>query len=277
MKKGCILLFIGVVIVHSSVIIPVCKEMVSLLIHTYMPSMFILLVLAKLYIFQSSHHSYWIKGLNMDSNALALIQSMLMIGYPIQSVLVCEQYEKHHITEKQALRLIYSISLPSLAFTFMTLTLVISLKEALILYMTQFMICLFFLSISKNIPIQIHMKSEQSTFIHQLRQSIQFAYQSLANILAFLMICGSIKALLLHYFPIFNQIIIILMEFSSACFEIKEYLLPSIAFIIGFASLSIHLQVYASCTLPHFSYKTYLTHRIIQGLMSAFIIWTFYR
>lgn len=273
MKKLSIGLIIAIVVVHSSLIIPVCRQMVSLVIEQYLPSMFILLVLGKLYSFQSSTKKYRIPILNIDSACWQFIQCMIMIGYPVHARLINEQYEAHHLSEKQALRLIYAFSLPSLAFSLMTLSFLLDIASAFKLYLIQVSIGFFFFLLTRKQSIQLTVSSQSLTFMEQLRQSIRFAYHSLINILAFLMIAGTIKALLIHYVPFANNLVIILMEFSSACFLYASHpqALPILAFILGFGSISIHLQVLSSCTLPHFSYRRYFMFRIIQSIL-AFLL-----
>lgn len=209
-----------------------------------------------------------------DSNTLSLIFLCSLMGFPASFFYINQQVKQQKLSVRQAKRLIYCLSIPSLSFMLMTITNLFGLRFAVTLWMIQLLsiVILFIQTKSTFITYTFH-KNESDSLIHQ----IHFAFRTMAYILAYLMITLVLKTFFIHYFPFLEIPVRLFFEFSSGCFYLAHlpfhplfiFLLTSCC--LGFGGFCVHFQCFGGCEECHLSYFHYLKYRFLQVLYMCII------
>ena len=289
MKFIAVLLLCVLSFWHSEWLLISSRESIVFFFEQLLPSMFFLMVVIRLFVSVVNTKSHCLdrigNSLGMDGQALILAFSAFMLGFPGGALLINEFCRKQAIDVKAARRLIYCVSCASISFMLMTIsTLFHSLSFALFLYLIQFISVIFLLSATRRNRIEMQKEQKAISFFQSFSQAISFSLHAMAAILAYLLVISSIRSLLLIYFSLFDSLVLLTLEFSSALSSLSQSTLAiSAQFIcasalLSFGGFSVHLQVLGSCEESKLNYGIYFGYRMIQVLISvllAVIVCTF--
>lgn len=245
------------------------QQILQFFILQLFPSMFVFLIFLPMIELPSFHvlDRWLLKRFYFNGRALSLILLCILMGFPASFFLLNQQVKHHHLSIIQAQRLIYCVSIPSLSFMLMTLTNLFQLSLSLTLWIIQIISIFILLLTTKNIPLILTLPSKEN---QTLSKNISFAFQTMAFILAYLMITLVIKSFVLYLLPLLEIPILLFFEFSSACLYLSHtsfspFLLTLC--VLGFGGLCVHLQCMSSCEDCEISYWTYLKYRLLQMII----------
>lgn len=269
MKTLFLYLFIFLSILHNQNIIEQNQKTLLFFMNQLLPSLFILCVFVQLIPTPIIKKQRKIQILNIDLSSLFLVIKMIFLGNPGNSYIINQLIKEKQITNQQAKRLIYCISIPSISFMLMTIPYLYNKEIAFILFTIHLLTLFILLVITRNIPIYLNIHIKEKTLI----EALLFSIKTMALILAYLFVVASIQSILFIYFPkmeLFNHL---LMEFSSGIsyFVNLENPILYLLVCIGFGGFCAHLQIISGCDEIKLNYFYYLLFRISHIFISLII------
>ena len=205
-------------------------------------------------------------------------------GFPLGAKMLISKYEDHLICKDELSRLLPLCTNPSLAFVVSGVGagLLGNIKTGIMLYLSTVISAVIVYMLLNRQPPKSLKSVEKSRQTFSLVNSIINAGRSSITVSSFIIFFSSIIGLLKSLIK--SEIIIALfsafLEVGSACSIIAEcgsplgrYSLPLIAFSLSFSGISVFLQVlsFSSDIKP----SEYITKKLMQGILSAFIITIF--
>jgi hypothetical protein len=205
-------------------------------------------------------------------------------GFPLGAKMLISKYEDQLICKDELDRLLPLCTNPSLAFVVSGVGagLLGNIKTGIMLYLSTVISAVIVYMLFNRQPSKSLKSVEKSRQSFSIINSIINAGNSCITVSSFIIffssIIGLIKAVIKN--EVIVSIISAFLEVGSACSIIAEcgsslgrYSLPLIAFSLSFSGISVFLQVlsFSSNIKP---YK-YITKKLMQGILSAFIITIF--
>ena len=276
MKTLFLLGFILLSVLHFQSIILENQRTLLFFMEQLLPSLFLLCVLIQMLPLpeKTKPHPLLQTVFRMDTASFFIVVKAILLGNPAGSYMINSLVKDHKITQAQAQRLIYCISVPSISFMLMSLAFMTSRIMAMIVFVIHLSGIVFLLFITRKTEITLSCHFEKVS----LYQSILFSFHTMALILSYLFISSSVKTLLLIYFPHAKIAIQLIMEFSSGCayFATYQNILFFLLICLGFGGLCAHLQIMSGCLESHLKYHRYLIFRIIHIIFSLSIFFMSY-
>ena len=210
----------------------------------------------------------------------------IISGYPLGAITAGELYENQYISKTEAERLIAfcNNSGPLFILGSVGAAIYADMKIGAILYITHILAAL-----SVGIIFRFYKRNELcGVYNKKIRNylslseifniSLQNAIRNILTVcgaVVFFSICGRI---LLDVFPLSDTMYTILsgiMEFATGTVNISYLSIPLAeklvltAFIVGFAGISVHMQVIAVISRHKLSLVPYFTGKILHGILAA--------
>lgn len=223
------------------------------------------------------------------SGAIAFILGIIS-GYPLGALTACQLFEGGYLTKEEAERLLTfcNNSGPLFILGSVGVSLFHSLNLGIIIYISHLLSALTVGLIMRNYK-KTYFTPETSTptateeNIGQIFSSVLAnSINSILTISGTIVFCSVISRSILELLPakgIVYSLILGGMEFVSGISVLSNLPIPLIlklmfsSWIVGFAGLSVHLQVMAIVSKYHLSLLPYIFGKIMQGIIS--IIYTF--
>lgn len=271
MKTFLLLGFMLLSVFHFQSIILENQRTLLFFMEQLLPSLFLLCVLVQMLpLPEKTKPNRFLKNVfHMDTASFFIVIKAILLGNPAGSYMINSLVKSHSITQAQARRLIYSISVPSLSFMLMSLAFMTSQTTALTVFIIHLGGIFFLLFITRKTELSLSCHFEKAS----LYQGISFSLHTMALILAYLFIASSFKTLLLIYFPYAEMMIHLLMEFSGGCayFAAYEKKLFFLLICLGFGGFCAHLQIMSGCLDARLNYRRYLIFRLCHILFSLIV------
>lgn len=271
------LLFLFILVaslLQMNCVIAISITTIQMFLNTLFPSLFFSLVLCKLLLQNGFINllSKYVPFLRYNTIIYGIFGSLL--GFAGNALLMKEAYDKQELSQRDLESVTLCFCIPSLSFFFTIGALLGNLYLGLLLYIIQLLFS--FLVLLFQPSSSLFEGTNKNTALHGLKDAIASSGVGLYMMLGFILFTNISISLLSACFPFPIQTVLHYMgEFASACVEVTtlSIILPKqlllLAFILGFGSISVHMQIYA--LLPvHPSYLKFLFYRILQSLFSAF-------
>lgn len=262
------------------------KEALSIWFEKLVPSMFLCMVMVRLFydqgIFQFLLRPFrWLISsvFHMDQNACSLVFSSLLLGFPSGAVLLDEQVAKGYLDDNNAKRLFYTCSFATPGFILLTCGSVLygSLAVGLKLLAIQWIIGILFLLMTRRQRIIMHqVPVSQKPLIASLTNALLESGKTLYMIGGYLMLFMTITSILLDFLPSFIALpVSIFTEFSNGVMVIHKQVwsfqmqMVITSMLLGFGGFCVHMQVIGMTSHISYNYRTYLFWRCLQALLSG--------
>lgn len=210
----------------------------------------------------------------------------IVSGYPLGAITAGELYKNNYITKTEAQRLLAfcNNSGPLFILCSVGLAMYSSLKYGVALY-----VCHILASVSVGILFRFYRRNDYiapKTIMTSDEKSIGTIFSISVNnaVSNMLTVCGTVvffsvvSSLIVSHLPLNNTLYAIFVSLSE--FVSGTNLISSLnmdmgikliltAFVVGFAGLSVHLQVMAAVSKYELSLKPYIIGKLLHGVLSA--------
>lgn len=252
------------------------KHALQIWFETLVPSLFLsvlcIQILYHLHLFEYlTYPFFFIKPiLNVNSHALSLIFTSVLLGYPIASHIFSD---KNTVDE----RLFLCCHIASPGFILITISSLYNSSVAYQLWFSQILSLFSLLFITRNTKINnTYVKQKEIPFFVMFTNVFKQSGISLFMIGGYFMFFLCLKEIIFILFPPFTHFFFhILLEFSSGTMFISQTNLPlifqliSISFILSWGGFCIHFQQFSNSSI---SYKKFIYFRILQIIFSILFI-----
>lgn len=273
MKTIFLFFLVFLSILHQQQILADSQAILHLFIHQLLPSLFFLCVIIQMIPLASFSllDPLTRKLFNINSTSFFLILKMILIGNPASSYMVDSL--SNVLTEKQTIRLISCVAIPSFSFMLMTLSLLTSLKLAITCFLIQVTSIFLLLSMTKKEAIDLSYQIPTPSLSNAIKQTVH----TMVMIISYLFLTTALKSFFIIYFPTLRLYIEIFMEFSSAASFLSHQSNPLFYFLIifGFGGLCSHLQVINGCSRISIHPFSYLMFRFLHISINLLIYFIF--
>ena len=271
--------FLVVFFSNSALIASQSKIMLTFWFESLVPSMFVCIFLIQLlsstsfFIALSKPFRFLCPLLNLDGDALGLVFSCLLIGAPSSTLLINEAYQKEEISEKMALRLLFSLSVSTVSFLIMSAGTQILKSQSLgvMLWLIQMCSAFVLLWLTRSTPILFTQKKTQKkhSFSSALLKTGTTLFLIGGYLLVFQTLCTLVSA---PFHQSIQSFIRIISEFSYGCQLIAKLFGTHDAFVListlcGFNGLCVQFQSLSMSELKIPVFK-YVCFRMLQALLS---------
>ena len=227
---------------------------------------------------------------NINPNGSAAFILGIMSGYPLGAVTVCDLYEGFYISKSEAERMLsfcnnsgplfilgaVGVGLYSGLWVGVTLYAVHIVSAVLVGVIMRFYKRNDFLAPKTKITVRGN--SPLAGFGTVLENSVS----SILNVCGAVIFFSVVSRLCLDFFSLEDKYMVIaggIMEFASGTKNVAlldiDFATKMIlsAFIVGFAGLSVHIQVLAAVSRHELSMKPYMIGKFLHGAISAVLMW----
>lgn len=286
-----LLSFLLLSLVYGTKVIEASRQSLTIWFEQLVPSMFVSMVLIRvLYKQDMLTHlfpSLFCRWFAMDSHAMTLVLSSMLLGFPNGSIFIEEAYQKGNIDLTGARRLFPICCFPTPGFVILSCGagLFHSITIGLLFYLSQILYGFLCLWLTRRTPISFHSSSQHATssLMKDLAISMMESGTSLFMIGGYLMLFMSMTSVLFSFLPAFLRIpLSICTEFSNGIYIIQEMawpLVPSLmasCALLGFGGFCVHMQIYSLCDQSKTSYLRFFLYRIFQSILTTVIFCLFY-
>lgn len=280
-----LLLVLALLLFFGNTSISLSKQALTLWFENLVPSMFVTMVIIRLlykqHMLQALFPTWFCQLFGLDQQAMALVISSMLLGFPNGSAFIEEAYQQDQITQASANRLFLICCFPTPAFVILSCgaQLYHAVKLGLFLYLSQLLygfLCLFFTRRHKVASVLIQ-KKETSTFMKDLSSALLESGTSLFLIGGYLMLFMSITGILFSFLPEGLRFPLqICAEFSSGTFLIQQHFSYPLSLLLtcvlfGFGGFCVHLQIFSMCPTCKTSYGKFFLARLLQSILSVSI------
>lgn len=217
----------------------------------------------------------------------------ILSGYPLGALTACRLYEASYLSKSETERLLAfcNNSGPLFILSAVGVSMYHSLKLGIILYLSHIIAALFVGIIMRRFGKEKHnaprlcMSTKQLSGGEIFKTVIANSLNSILTVCGVIIFVSVVSKLLLGLIPargIFRILILGGFEFVSGLSELSKASVPMLAklilsaWIVGFAGLSVHLQVMAVVAGHGLSLLPYILGKIIHGIVSAVTAGTLY-
>lgn len=254
------------------------------------PSLFIPMIIIKILymrnVFSFFHPKWILKLLNINKEALNIILSCMLLGFPTSSLLIDQAYHEHLLSKEGATRLLYICSFAAPGFVIVTCGGLFfhSIHIGIILFCAQIIAGLILLLCTRKQPIHaVSTVKKSQPFTKQLAISIKESGITLYMIGGYLLIFLSFTNTISNYLPSFLILPIkVVMEFSSGSFQINSLSIPLLSksifltLLLSFGGFCVHMQIFSMVEYIPLSYIKFLYYRILQGIFASISFYILY-
>lgn len=214
--------------------------------------------------------------MRLGETEITIFLLSLIGGFPVGAVLISNAYCNKEITKSTAERLLSFCVNSGPAFIIVTIGSVI-LKNEVIGYilllantLSAVTILLISLFTKKTNASERICKKNYSSFSVSIVKSTYEATQATLNICACVTLFSCISGIIADLIPnteVSNMITSIMEITNGIAFAQHNVII--IAFLLGFAGLSVHLQIISTCKNIKINYIKFLLSRILHGLLNS--------
>lgn len=223
------------------------------------------------------------------AGACAFVTGILS-GYPLGAHTACRLYESNYLSKTETERLLAfcNNSGPLFVFGSVGVALYSSPHLGAILYLAHLLACItvgilfrFYKSHEYN-AYETAVKTVPADISAAFSAATDGAIKSMLTICATVIFFGTITVLVTDLLPISGEIEAILTglcEFVTGSVKISQLhtdlwkQMVMSAFVIGFAGLSVHMQVLGVASGCDLSLKPYIFGKLLHGIISAVYVW----
>lgn len=272
------------VIVFGKVTLEASKDALTLWFEKLVPSMFVTLVLIRLFyhrqVLDHIHIPFLPRFFHMDDASFSLVLCCMFLGFPNGAQLIDEDFTKHRLSLRSAQRMLYTCSFPAPGFVILSCGTLLfhSTRIGVLLFLSQIVSGLILLWLTRAQTIN-RIPSQQTTYpsiMKSLSRAIWESGKGLYTIGGYLMLFMSVTTVLFQFLP--DKIALplrIVSEFSSGTMLVQQlpYTTPTLCLLtcmlLSFGGFCVHMQVCSMCEHLHISYVRYLSYRILQSILSV--------
>lgn len=285
-----LLLLLALCLIYGSKAIALSQQSLTLWFENLVPSMFVTMVLLRLLykqqLLQGLFPSFICRIFGLDQQAMALVVSSMLLGFPNGSQFIEEACQAQQIDKEGARRLFSICCFPTPGFVILSCgdRIFHSIPIGFLLYLSQIVYGFLCLWCTRKHPVHCmnHNQLQTSSFMKDLGASMKESGTSLFMIGGYLMIFMSVTGILFSFLPALLRLpFSIVAEFSSGTFLIQQAnlsyhgaLLATCA-LLGFGGFCVHMQIYSLCELSKTSYPAFFRYRLLQALLSTLIFCIF--
>lgn len=247
------------------------KIAINSFINALFPSLFLILVLSKLLYYYGVFNSLY-NHLPKILKSLYFPLLAIIFGFSGNAVFLNTNQE---LSDNNKKHLIYCFNLPSFSFTIFTLGYLLQdYFASSILFSIQVLAALI-LFFRKPLKLPKYLPAKNTPIKECLSKAIIESGVGLYIMLAYIIIISAISAMISNELWVNG-----LLEFSSSTLQISASNLPlvqkliAITIILGFGSISSHLQVFNLIEL-NLNYLTFYFYRLLQTILSLIILFFF--
>lgn len=209
-------------------------------------------------------------------SATAIILSLIG-GYPVGARCVASLFESGSINKEQAkkLSLITVCAGPSFVLNFVGNALLNSKKAGYILLISQIisffiiaLLCGRFIKV-KDENIVVNKKTSNANIVEAVENGCKATINMCAMVVVFSAIISVCDTLLKSY-TVGQDICCAILEVTTACNRLSaKYPLYVISFLIGFAGISVHFQIFSALKSIGVNKFLFFSIRILQGIIAC--------
>ncbi len=220
----------------------------------------------------------------------------IISGYPLGAVTACQLYEGGYLSKSETERLLAfsNNSGPLFILGSVGISMYHSLGLGVILYISHILSAITVGIIMRNYkktsytPPYSPVDTQIGTPGEIFQKVLSNAINSILTVCGAVIFCSVISKLILELVPVtgvIHSVILGAMEFVSGMAELSGQNINIIlklmlaSWIVGFAGISVHLQVMAVAAKDMLSLKPYIFGKALQGLISCgytIILWKFF-
>ncbi len=294
---GIIILFIA----KGNQAILYAKESLELCYHLIIPTLFPFFICSGLLIYSgfceslSKIFSPIMKPLfNVNPNGSAAFILGIISGYPLGAITVCNLYQGFYISKTEAERMLgfCNNSGPLFIMGAVGIGMYSGVKVGIILYSVHLLsavltgMILRFYKKDNFLAPPSRITTAKSSPVAGFGDVLENSVKSILSVCGAVVFFSVISRLLLDFINIREDYLAFVsgvLEFASGTLKISQLntdlaskLILS-AFIVGFAGISVHIQVLAVVSKHELSMKPYILGKLLHGTISAGLMWVVFK
>lgn len=304
MKKFCthfiIIAITILIIINADSAITYAKSALNICYEIIIPSLFPFFICSGLLIYSGFCESIakifrpvMMPLFNINGSGSAAFVLGILSGYPLGAITTCQLYENRYLSQSEAERLLAfcNNSGPLFILGSVGISLYSSPKIGLILYIAHILSSLtvgilfrFYKRNEYNAPTASVANPERSIgeiFTIVMQNSIK-SILTICGTILFFSVVSNIIANYINLDYVIKSFIIGIMEFvtgtraiASAQLDLPIKLILS-SVIVGFAGLSVHMQVMSAVSSYELSLKPYIVGKVLHGVLAGLYTWIIY-
>ena len=231
---------------------------------------------------------------NINGSGAAAFVLGIISGYPLGALTACQLYEGNYLSKTETERLLAfcNNSGPLFILGSVGISMYHSLELGIMLYISHILaavtVGIIMRCYGKNkytppyTPINTESKSMGEIFQTVLSNSIN----SILTVCGAVIFCSVLSKSFLELMPakgVVHSVVLGAMEFVSGMSELSGQSISTVSklmlasWIVGFAGVSVHLQVMAVVARYKLSLKPYIAGKFMHGLISALYTWILWK
>ena len=275
------------------------KEAMELCYHMIIPTLFPFFICSGLLIYSGFCESVSkifapvMKPLfNVNSNGSAAFVLGIISGYPLGAVTVCNLYQGLYISKTEAERMLgfCNNSGPLFILGSVGIGMYFSLDIGIMLYLVHIIsavlvgVLLRFYKKNDYLAPETKITVRENSPVAGFGEVLENSLRSILNVCGAVIFFSVVSRLCLDFVRLKEQYMTLIYgicEFASGTARVSaldiDFLSKMIlsSFIVGFAGISVHIQVLAVVSKYSLSMKPYILGKLLQGIVSAVIMYTF--
>lgn len=275
------------------------KEAMELCYHMIIPTLFPFFICSGLLIYSGFSESISkifapvMKPLfNVNPNGSAAFVLGIISGYPLGAVTVCNLYQGFYISKTEAERMLgfCNNSGPLFILGSVGIGMYAGLDVGVMLYTVHIIsavltgVILRFYKKNDYLAPQTKITVKENSPGAGFGEVLENSLRSILNICGAVMFFSVVSRLFLDFVSIKEQYMALIYgicEFASGTARVSvldiDFLSKMVlsSFIVGFAGISVHIQVLAVVSKYSLSMKPYILGKLLHGVMSAFLMYGF--
>jgi len=229
---------------------------------------------------------------NINGSGAAAFVLGIISGYPLGAVTACQLYEGNYLSKPEAERLLAfcNNSGPLFILASVGIAMYHSLQIGILLYISHILaaitVGLIMRCYKKDsfTPPYTPISTERKNIGEIFRIVLSNSINNILTVCGAIIFCSVVSKSILSFLPIKGVLYSVVLgglEFVSGMTELSLLNTPAIlklmfaSWIVGFAGLSVHLQVMAVVSGHNLSLKPYITGKFLHGLLSSLYTFLF--
>ncbi len=229
---------------------------------------------------------------NVSPNGSAGFILGIISGYPLGAITVCNLYEGHYITKTEAERMLgfCNNSGPLFILGSIGIGMYFSVKVGIMLYIFHIISAVFvgvilgFYKRNDFLAPETKILVRENSPVAGFGEVLENSLKSILNVCGAVMFFSVVSRLLLdfvNYKEEYMALIYGICEFASGTARVSAldidfvYKMVLSSLIVGFAGISVHIQVLSVVSRHSLSMKPYIFGKILHGTISAVLIFAF--
>lgn len=223
---------------------------------------------------------------NINGAGAAAFVLGIISGYPLGALTACQLYEGSYLSKTETERLLAfcNNSGPLFILGSVGVSMYHSIQVGILLYISHILaaitVGILFRNYKKNsyAPPYMPIDTEQKTIGEIFQTALSNSINSILLVCGAVIFCSVISKAILDFIPVngtLYSLILGAMEFVNGMSELSGQDMITVlklifsSWIVGFAGLSVHLQVMAVVAKYRLSLKPYIMGKILQGLIAS--------